>query len=473
MKRLREAKLALDFVVLSAGQLLSKAVGIVAFAYLARTLGPEAYGSVEYVMGLCVFFTMIIDFGLGPIGVLELTRSTQGVSALAANIPIARLAIALLSMGTMVLLGSFSAKAGHDAHLIWLFAISLLAAPWKLEWLMQARDMMASAAAAQMIRMLVFSGAILLFVHSREDVVRVGWSEILAAFATSGYFLAVQHFRIAKINLHVSFSEAKRLLRAGASVGGGQMVSALNIYAPMFLVANIAGATETAWFGASHRLIVSLSTFSYVYHFNLYPVLARSFAAADGYLHEVVRASFRVLAWISIGGALLLTLLGRELLQLAFGEKFGVAASSFGILVWFLPCTLLSGHARWLLVAGERQHFLFLSQLAGALGTVVFGVPLVMLFDADGAAMAMLGGSVCVWGTAHYFALTRVVRIPSSSLLIRPIALASAIYLTAAVLRINPWLEALAGAFAFVGLAPIADRHIFQAFHQLVRAKSG
>ena len=49
-----------------------------------------------------------------------------------------------------------------------------------------------------------------------------------------------------------------------------------------------------------------------------------------------------------------------------FGPPFAEAASSLAVLVWVLPLTMLSGHARWSLIAAGRQSRVLWAQLAGA-----------------------------------------------------------------------------------------------------------
>ena len=45
-----------DLSVLVGGQIAAKLIGFLAFAYLARRLDPEAYGSVEFIVGLAGLF---------------------------------------------------------------------------------------------------------------------------------------------------------------------------------------------------------------------------------------------------------------------------------------------------------------------------------------------------------------------------------------------------------------------------------
>src|SRR5207244_11861593 len=136
-------------------------------------------------------------------------------------------------------------------------------------------------------------------------------------------------------------SELLDLMREAFYVGLGHVVWVLVQYAPLILVANLVGGAETAWFGAPHRIVVSLLTLSFVYHFNLYPAIARRAGAPPEHLRDPLHASFRVAAWGGILIALLLTLLARPLLLLAYGAPFAAAVPVFAVLVWTLPVTLL------------------------------------------------------------------------------------------------------------------------------------
>jgi O-antigen/teichoic acid export membrane protein len=470
-ERLKSLKLLVDLVVLSGGQLLSKVLGFVAFAYLARALGPTAYGSAEYVIGLATFCTMLVEFGLGPVAVRDISKDRERLPVLAANVPFARLGIVALSVPALLVAAHFSATPPPPL-LVGLYALTLLFSPWKLEWLFQACEMMTSAAAAQVIRMGVFAIGAVLLVKSGADLAMVGWVELAAAALTTAYYLLVQHVGITPISFRFSFAEARALIREGASVGGSQMVSALNLFAPLFLVANLAGAEQTAWFGASHRVVASLSTFSLVYHFNLYPVLTRRIRGPQEALYGVVRASTRVVGWVGIGAALGLTLGARILLELAFGKKFSTAAPVFELLVWYLPATLLSGHGRWLLIAGSRQHFVFWAQLIGSITTVVVGVPLTLRYQAEGGAAGMVAGGLAVWAAAHVFARKHVGPLAGGLMTLLPAGVALAAFAVSKAWGASPWIAAPVLTLGYFVLAPLLDRRLLADLRLLANAKS-
>ncbi len=465
-------KLLIDFMALSGGQFFSKVIGFVGFAYLARVLTPESYGVVEYAVGLSLFFAMIIDCGLGAIGVREVLRAPEKLKSLAAHIPAARLIIALIAiplMGMVAMLGGYDEDA---VKLVWLFALGLLAVPAKQEWLLQSHEMMKTAALAQMLRMTVFAMGLIIFVSSSDDLLMVGMVEIVAAVLVSTYYLGIQHFRITPLSLDFSLAELGRLTRDGLAVGLSNMVWAVIQFSPLFLVANLVGGAETAWFGASHRVVVSLMTFSWVYHFNLYPALTKRVDHSTESFEELVRASFRVVSWISILGALVLSLLARPLLALAFGEQFSAAAPAFAILIWVVPTTLLSGHARWALIAAGCQRYVLYSQISGAITVLAMGFVLVPLFHALGAAVAMLSAALVVWLVSHIFTVRFVGRMPALSLAWLPLTMAFLCGILGMVAGPNLWVGAVITIAAYGLCAPLADVDLFPDLRRLVHAKA-
>lgn len=474
----QSVKLLTDFVVLSGGQLMSKVFGFVSFAYLARALGPESYGTVEYTLGLAAFSGMVVEFGLGPIGVRELAGGNGRLATLASNIPIARIFIVLSCLPIMFIAALLSHRDATTSKLVGLYALSLCAAPWNLDWLFQARDMMTRAALAQVLRMGSFTVLVFFFVSSSEHTLRVGMIEIAAATITTSYYLFTQHTKITPLRMAFSFAEVRELLREGLPIGGAQMSAAINMFAPLFLVANMAPGEETGWFGAAHRLIVSLSTFSMVYHFNLYPVLARRIVEKRTDLMDVVRASFRVVAWASLAVALGLYLVATELMQLAFGTKFAAGAPMFRVLVWFLPLTLLSGHARWLLVAVKQQRLAFAAQVSGAVATIVLGFLFVRfgsslsLSHGAGAALGMVSAATAVWYTSHRSAQGFFPDLPGLGLAVLPVAFVMLIAGVASCIDITAWVTAPLAGIVFLAIGPLVDRKLIPDLRLLLSAKA-
>ena len=350
-----DLRMVRDFFLLSGGELISKLIGFVAFAYLARTLGPGRYGAVELAVSLSLFFALVVDFGLSSVGAREVARDPHRIRELAGQIPTARFLVSALAIpcmcGVVVLLG----QPTEVVRLVWVFSLALLAVPLRQQWLFQGLEMMEWVSLAQILRMSAFTIGLVFVVRSSDDLLWVGAVELGAALTLAAYCFIIQGRRITPFRPSMHLAGLRRLLREGLSIGLSQIVWALNQYLPTLLIAFLVDNVEVAFFGSAHRIVMSLATFGLLYHFNLFPAVSFSLDTSEATYHDLVGPSFKATAWGGIGLALVVTLLADTICRLIYGAAFSVAGTTLAVLVWTIPPTLFSGHARWALTPEESS----------------------------------------------------------------------------------------------------------------------
>jgi O-antigen/teichoic acid export membrane protein len=457
--------------VLWLGQVVAKLVAFVAFAYLARKLGSEEYGAVEYAFGLATFAALAIDGGLGAVGMRRLTQGEQSAEKLAALVPAAQFCLAAVIAPGIIAFAWLFANDARAVTLVAFLAASVLLLPWKQDWLFQAVGRPGPIALAQTLRVGVFAAGVIALVSGNADLNRVGWMEIVSLGAATFYLLWLQHRLVAPIRVRFAWRDLLALEREGISIGAAAVVWALIQYAPLMMLARMAGMVDTAYFGAAHRLGVSLVTFSWIYHFNFYPAIARRMVAEPEAMAALTRASFRIAAWGGIGLALGLTLAAEPLLALLFGEKFSVAAPAFQVLVWTFPVTLLSGHARWILVAARRANDMLVAQSAGCIAALVLGPFLISYGGTVGAAATMLVACLVIWAAAQALVTLRLRAAPAAPV-VMPALLAAAILFAAPRVGAAPWLACALGLVVFAALAPLVDRSLLRDLERVFHVKT-
>jgi O-antigen/teichoic acid export membrane protein len=459
-----------DFMVLASGQVASKVVAFLAFAWLARTLDPVGYGGVEYLAGLSLLFATLIDGGLGAIGVRRFAHEPSALPALAFQIRLARMLLAAVAAPVMAVVALTATKSPVPVSLVLLFGLALLTIPWRQEWLFQAGERLPAAAIAQFLQVGVFAALVWGVVRGPQDLVAVGWAELGAAAAMTAYCVRFHHTRVAPLRGSASMRGFGALAAEGIAVGASNVVWAMSQYAPLFLIGSLVGGSQTAWFAGATRVVGSLLVFSYVYHYSVYPAVARATARKNGDLGRLLAGSFRVTAWIGVLAALALTLLAEPLIVLALGVKMAPAAPLLQVMAWMLPVVLCSGHARWSLVAAGAQTRGLWSQSAGLTVTVVVALSLSERLGALGYAYAALAGCVAVWVVSHAFAERIGASPPPFRLLLKPVALAAAIVAAYEAFASGPWL-AVAGILLYAGLAPLLERKLYDDFRKVGNAK--
>lgn len=461
-----------NLVLLWAGQVLTKGISFLAFALLARRLAPAEYGAVEYAMGLATIAALAVEGGLAAVGVRRLAQREATASTLAALIPTTQSLLAAVLAPGMVM---FAWAFGGDPRATLLaapVALSIILLPWRQEWLFQSHGRMAPIVAAQVIRVAVFALGVFLLVQDGTRLILVGVLEAVSVAAAAVYLVGLQHRTIAPVRVRFAPREMFDLGREGASIALSAAFWALMQYAPLMILANMAGMADSGYFGAAHRLGVSLVTFSAIYHFNLYPTLAEKIVGDPAAMKRLMRSSMRVCAWGGLGLALVLSLAARPLLSLLFGPGFIAAAPAFQALIWVFPITLLAGHARWALIAARRPNEMMWAQAFGSAAAVLLGWLLVARFGGLGAGLSMSLASLSVWIVTHLAAAAHG-QAPPVGPCVLPLIGAAALFTALPLVGLDAWTSAIAGGAAYAAFALVADRGLRADIASLWRGRPG
>ena len=450
-------RLLRNLVSLSTGEATSRLIGFMAFALLARRLEPTEYGAVEFAVALALFFAMVVDFGLETIGARAISRNRAEVDRLAAQIPAARVLMALIAVPVMGGIAIMTGQPETTVRLVWLFSIGLFAVPWFQRWLFQGLEMMGWISIGQVIRSAAFCLGVLIFVRGPTEVLAVGRVEIMSAVAATVFYLGVQQRRVAPVRLDFSPTAIRGLFRESASIGLSQIVWASNQYTPTILVAVLSNAAELSWFGASQRIVFAVVAFSWVYHFNLFPSLSRNLAESRPAFNALVGASFRSISWLGVMASLAGVLFADVLSRVVFGDAFRAVAAPLKVLVWAIPVTLLSGHARITLIAGGEQRFVLAAQLAGVATTLAVGLATIPRYGATAGAATTLASYLAVWAVAHFFAVRRVVPLPLFGV-VRPLVVAGTVYALRELYAPSSMTAGAAALAGYVVFGPLLDR---------------
>ncbi|MEK7266441.1 MAG: oligosaccharide flippase family protein [Pseudomonadota bacterium] len=469
-KRFGFGRLIDDFLVLASGQLFSKVFGFLAFAWMARQLTVEDYGAVETAVGMAAIGAIALEMGTGAIGVRRISQSDSAAMQVLGDVIAGRMLLAVVAAPLLALFYIAATRSSAPDLLFWVFTASLFAIPFNHNWFFQAHERMGVAGFGQTLKMGVFFAAVLLLAPQKNGVVFVAVSEVIAAFSMALWFCAFSYMMIRPQHPQYSIEGGVTVLRESAQLGASTFVNALAQYMPVLLVASAANDVETANFGAAQRLILSLMTFSYVYYFNLFPLIARRMIDDTAALGRIVTASVRVTAWVGVAAGVLLWTFAPIIMRLVFGATFEPAGRIFGILVWSGVIILVSGNARWLLVAGKRQGSLLVAHIVNASCVVGLGYILSSLFGGAGAAAACIVGAGGLWLVAHHRTKGLDVRPDLSGNLI-PAATAVAVVTSLTLLNLQP-LPAAGIAVAMLATGVFADRRLPGAINALIEAKS-
>lgn len=446
-------RLATNLLFLVAGEFTAKLLTFASFSYLARTLGPRDYGFIEFTLALMVFFTLPVDLGLGSYGAREIARNPDRAPQLLHEITGLRLFLSICSMAALACVVPFLHESHKLKELLMLYGVSLLGAPFLLQWLFQGHDQMRWVAITSIVRQTGYAGCVFLFMRKGSPLYYIGLIEC-ASVAAAALFCVL----VTRKSLHFAWPWPDLRIRGllghlkeSAPIGLTELAWGFMWYFCTVLLGLIFSDQTLGWWGASHRALMALHTFVWLYFFNLLPSISRCALRSNDDLLELMDESVRFTAWTGLLAGALLMVTARDLLVFLYGPAFRDASRSFTVLVWMLPVAMLSGHHRYILVAYKKQGRLLLCTTISAATAVVLGLMLVPRYDGPGAAWALLIANTVNFALVYLSVKQLVVEVPFHKQIGPPlVALAAAAAVFLPLYKAHFWIALVVASAVYV-----------------------
>ncbi len=402
-----------NYASLILGECMAKLFTFAAFTIIARRLGPERYGQIEFTLAIMVFFTLPVDFGLSSYGAREIAKDPSQSETLLNDIPMLRLAQASFCFLVLLVFAFTVQKTAELRLLLILYGASLFVVPALLQWFLQAYDRMNWVAAASMVRYGVFAGCVIGFAHPALPLWWIGIFECMAVCAAAAVCV-VGAGRCSAARFHwrgVPFQRFMAHIRFAGPIGLAEVAWAALWYLPTVLLGFLAPQQQVGWYTASHRVVMGLHTFVWLYFFNMLPSISRCVPEPKSSLRNLISGSLRITAGACILGGLVVTVLAQPIVSLVYGAAFAGAGTSLAVLIWLVPLAMFSGHYRFTLLAYDLQKELFGITLVSAIVATALCFPLIPVWGATGAAAALVAGNLVTLVLVYHCVRLRVVEI--------------------------------------------------------------
>ncbi|MCP4609850.1 MAG: flippase [Planctomycetes bacterium] len=414
-------KLALNFILLSGGEALSKVFAFVAFVYLAKLLGPDTYGGVEFALAVAMFFSLIVEGGLGILGAREIAKDEQCVLPITFHIVIMRCFLAVGAFLLLVLFAIISNKTTLEKQLLILYGLTIFGTPGLLSWVFQGFDRMKWVAVSTVMRWSLFAGFVFLFIHDPGKVWIVPLIELGAIGCVVAFNFSIFRYFFGCFWRKFDISFCLSLFRQGVPIGLSQVTWGLRAYLPIIMLGLMVGGEVVGWFGVAYRIVVALHTFVWMYFFNIYPSISRCTQQAPDALQQLIGKSIQVNSWAAIFVGAMGTIFAKPMISMIYGPQYAESAIAFQFLIWLVAFILISGHYMYILIAYNKQWFELFGAVCGASAIIVLNLLLIPKYGYIGAAWAILCSEVLTWILNYYFVCRKIAIIHFIPHLIKPL----------------------------------------------------
>lgn len=388
------------------GHVFRVGLGLLVLSLVARFLGPDQFGILNYTIGLAVIFTSIATLGMEGIIIRELVRHPDSAPEILGT------GFALRTAGSVVAVGVVVAVAmavrTDPSYLPYLLVISLAFLPQSFEVI----DLWFQKHIQSKYTILAKSAAIL--AGSGVKIALVIWKAPLMLFCVAYVFdfilaaaamLIVYETRGGKFwSWNFSGQIARVLLRDSWPL----MLSGLIVTAYMrieqILVMNVLGSGVAGVYYASAKIIDIWALIPSFILTSVYPLLVEKRKSDPKTYHRRLQTVFDAMAGLGYVLALAVCLLAPVIIQVMYGPAYRGAVVILMIQAWYAPI-FFSGSVRGQYMLLENINiYLAWSLSIGVALNVVLAFPLMNWLGASGAALAaLISYWVASYGTTYLF----------------------------------------------------------------------
>jgi len=384
---------------LTAGQIAAQLLNLWVFVYLANTLTDHWFGVIQQGVLFMGFAMVFAEWGMMSLGIRETSRLDNPAQLL----KYARQHMGLLMIQALAVFALGLALIPHlpfedtDPWVLRLYLCMVLVQMFMVSWVAIGTERMTWVGITKSFRSLLYAALILplLLPLSRTELVPTAyWVPILFLVANVMGNLLIgivlrRHFSSWITPLLPSMSEIRRRWREATALGASVVVLKALLLMDLFILSWLTTPAVVGNYAAG-RVVINLVVAIQVLWSALLPRLSRLAKFDESGFRSTFNAYLGFvlvgLLPIALGGILL----GPELMELIYGDKYPVAGSVFRILAVSYTCLGLGMFLGNTLVAQDRQQLYLPPVLACTLLAGLGSWFLIPRLGAEGAAWGML-----------------------------------------------------------------------------------
>jgi O-antigen/teichoic acid export membrane protein len=406
-----------NFFALGAGEAAARLIAFAATVYLARTLGPGAYGIIGLATAVLLYFTYVADCGIETLGVREIASDPTRAQTLAPAVLTLRLAVAALLAVLVAILG-LALLPQPDGAILAVYGLTLVGVGANTRWIHLGLEDAPRVAIARIIGESTMVLLVVLLVRSAGDLARVPLAQFTGDLLAMTLLAIWLRRRGVSLPLRWDRAAAAPVLRRAFPLVLHALLGLMIYNSDLIFLRTFWTPADVGQYVAAYTLISFLLNLGIAYSQSLLPTLTRlgtepvrQHALYQTAMAQVFAASFP----IAVGGFLL----APGLIGFVFGPGYQGSTIVLEILIWTVPVAFYRNVPQMALISAGRQQRVLRITFVSAMLNLALNILIIPEYGMVGAALATLGTELVRTGLALWYARHEGFALPSPSRLWR------------------------------------------------------
>ena len=374
-------------------KILRMGVGLLIGVWIARYLGPEQFGLLNFTAALIGLFGALAGMGLQGIVVREIVQDpacredTLGTAAalqlLGGAVAYSLLLATVFYMRPQDLLSQLVAAI--------LGAMVLLKASEVAGYWFESQVQSKYTVWVQNSAFLFFAGIKVVLILSGASLINFAWAMLAEALVVAlALTLALHRLGPPLYSLRISYDRCCALLKAGWPLMLSSIAVMIYMKIDQIMIGQMLGNDAVGIYSAAVRISEIWYFIATAVAASVLPAILEAKKHSEGQYRQRLQGLFDLMTWMAIIVALPVTFFATPLVTMLFGADYKEAGGVLAIHVWATVFVFLGvAGGNWFLA--ENQQLISLQRTAlGAVVNVLLNILLIPMMGVVGAAWATL-----------------------------------------------------------------------------------
>ncbi|ACM93246.1 probable polysaccharide biosynthesis protein [Nautilia profundicola AmH] len=409
---------------LFAEKMLRMVVGLFVGIWVARYLGPEQFGRLNYAQAFIGLFSAVAMLGLNSVVVKELVNFPERENEILLNALFMKTLIAVILI--IVIFLYYQLNKNYLNFLIMILSFSWVFQVFNvIDMYFQAKVMSKYVVIVNFVSLLISSFLKIFFILIKAPLL---YFVILIVF--DNFILALGYiYMFYKFKKQISFScryirikWIKELFTQSwpLMLSGMSFVIYNNI--DKIMIQNLLNSYETGIYSAAIRLTNIWQFIPGIIMASLMPYLVEGHKIGNNEFYKRLRIIASILIYFALFLIIIYSLFSKLIFEISFGHKYLAASSIAIILIWAnLFIFFNTVWNRWQLIEHNTKIIFYFSITVSILN-IILNFILIKLFGVIGAAYALLISLIIGYIVFYVFLDKRVIKLFWEALLLKGVS---------------------------------------------------
>ena len=382
-----------NYSFLASSYAASRLLTFVALVYIARRLGVQPFGQVNFALAIFTYSTLLTHFGLMTFGTREVARHPGQIQGQVTRILSLRMALTLASFLLLLVFTYLVTLDRQLKILIVLFGFSLFPTAALMDWAFKGVERMNVVGVIEIVRAIPYLALILFCVKQPSQALRIPIFYFLSTALAALLGLALFRRDYGFLRPEVDLAFCRRAMRESLPLGFAFMLLQVYYLTDTVVLGFLRGDVYVGWYSAAYKSVAFVLAVGGLFFETTFPVISRYYQQASERLPWLLGSSLRFTLLLAIPMAAGGTVLAGPILISLYGPEYRAATIAFQLLIWAVAIELIGLNWGYGLMACDGAKEYMKAVGLGAVLSVALNLALIPKLGLMGAGLARLTSS--------------------------------------------------------------------------------